>query len=416
MDSARAMRWATNLPKRFLGDAARYASYIRNLLPTRGNPDYKTPLEALTGQVPDVIHILKFGSRCTAHIKHKAGRSLMNRAGISEVQKGYILYLPRTKKVLTTPHVQNVDRIDPRDTSYLLDDIAGAADKDAEPPGPVVAHSMAPVVTQTTSVSNINSSPDNPNGHGEIDASSDEEHEDFGHEISAHRLRSIFEFAQPASLLLTIGLSAPTSLARGSQAAGQIKKPRSYAEAMSGPQCAEWRKAIEEELKAIADNGTWETIEPLKDSAMITNKWVFKIKFNNRGDLERFKARLVARGFTQRYGIDFSETFPPVLKLSSLRFLFVLAAIWHVQVRQGDVPNAYLKADIDMPIVMRAPPGIQLPMGKHLLLKEGLTGLKQSGRPWNELMHMFLTAYGLQQSKLDPYLYFCRKAGLPFNA
>ncbi|KAJ8524908.1 hypothetical protein ON010_g16208 [Phytophthora cinnamomi] len=93
MNSARAMLWASKLPERYWGDAARYASYIRNHLPTRANVDYKSPLHVLQDKVPKVAHILRFGSRCTAHIAHKTSASLKKRAeraiiiGISEQHK-----------------------------------------------------------------------------------------------------------------------------------------------------------------------------------------------------------------------------------------------------------------------------------------------------------------------------------------
>lgn len=129
------------------------------------------------------------------------------------------------------------------------------------------------------------------------------------------------------------------------------------------------------------------------------------MKLSSVGELERFKARLAARGFTQKYGIDFNETFSPVLKMMSLCFLFVLTAIWKVLVRQGDVLNAYLKAELDKPILMQAPPGLNLFKGKGHLLKKSLYGLKHNGRLWNELIYKFLHKCGFHQSRLNPSLY-----------
>ncbi|GMF25153.1 unnamed protein product [Phytophthora fragariaefolia] len=123
MNSARAMLWASTLPQRYWGDAVLYASYIRNIVPTRANADYKSPIDVLTGKQPRVSHILKFGSKCTVFIPRKTGRSLQKRAekaiilGVSTKQKGYRLLLPRTKKFVISPDVQNVDKLDVQDPS-----------------------------------------------------------------------------------------------------------------------------------------------------------------------------------------------------------------------------------------------------------------------------------------------------------
>ncbi|GMF25151.1 unnamed protein product [Phytophthora fragariaefolia] len=123
-------------------------------------------------------------------------------------------------------------------------------------------------------------------------------------------------------------------------------------------------------------------------------------------------ARLVARGFTQRYGVDFESTFSPVLKISSIRFIVMLAAIWKVKLRQGDVPNAYLKSTLDKPIYLKPPPGTTSANDTRVwLLLKGLYGLKQSGKLWNDLIDAFLQAQGFQRSRMDPCLYFLRQHG-----
>ncbi|POM64986.1 Copia protein, partial [Phytophthora palmivora] len=114
---------------------------------------------------------------------------------------------------------------------------------------------------------------------------------------------------------------------------------------------------MEKELADLQANGTWELVETPTDANVVTSKWVYKIKFASNGELERFKARLVARGFTQKFGVDFEATFAPVLKISSLRLITALAAIWKAKLLQGDVPNACLKSDIDKKIYLKPPKG-----------------------------------------------------------
>ncbi|KAE9052590.1 Retrovirus-related Pol polyprotein from transposon TNT 1-94 [Phytophthora rubi] len=413
MDSARAMLWASALPQRFWGDAVLYASYIRNYLPTRANADHASPIEALSGKRPSVSHILKFGSKCTSHIAHATKRSVKKRAekgvviGIDLNKKAYRVLIPRTKRVISTTHIQNIDRLDSRAVGRYMD----AVDTD-----------NTDTVEEADKQQHEINTPSDDNGDGAQTGSPAEQHQlthraiqrIFGLNRGARalprddfRLPQSFleEFATPASVLLTIVLKEGTAFAVLLERDG-IKEPVTVEEAMSSPYWREWWQAIEEELRAISKNATWEVVDIPTDGNVISAKWVFKLKFDNKGELERFKARLVGRGFTQKFGIDFAETFAPVLKIASLRFIVALASLWHAVIRQGDVPNAYLRADLDRPIYMRAPTGLQIPKGKCLLLRKSLYGLKQSGKLWNDTIHRYLLELGFSRSQLDPCLYF----------
>ena len=101
------------------------------------------------------------------------------------------------------------------------------------------------------------------------------------------------------------------------------KEPTSFEEAS---QKAEWRKAMKEEVKALAENQTWDLVPKPKDVKPISCKWVYKIKTHPNGSIERYKARLVARGFSQQYGLDYDKTFSPVAKIATVRVLLALTA------------------------------------------------------------------------------------------
>lgn len=132
---------------------------------------------------------------------------------------------------------------------------------------------------------------------------------------------------------------------------------------------------------------------------MVDQKWVLKLKFDSEGDIERFKARLVARGFSLKYGVDFTETFAPVIKMSSVRLFFALASQIYLALTHGDVPNTYVKGELEEPIYMRAPVELN---DQVLQLKKLLYGLKQSGRFWNAAIDSFILTLGFKRSKLDP--------------
>ena len=177
----------------------------------------------------------------------------------------------------------------------------------------------------------------------------------------------------------------------------KLSEPRSYKEAIK---CIDWRKwliAIDEELCALIANGTWEYCKRPHGRNIVTSKWVFKIKYTVNNFIDRYKARLVARGYTQIFGLDYEETFSPTLRQESLRMLLSLAAYFGFEIEQMDVPNAYLKADLEEIIYMEMPEGLTPPPGYEdcvLRLRKGLYGLKQSGREWNKRISKFLRSIG----------------------
>lgn len=149
-------------------------------------------------------------------------------------------------------------------------------------------------------------------------------------------------------------------------------------------------------MNALIANETWEIVRrPANIPNVITSKWVFKVKYTQTGHIDRYKTRLVARGFSQVQGIDFEETFSPTLRLESLRMLLALTAHFGYEVEQMDVPDAYLKGDLKETIYMEIPQGYEVPNSRPpqvLKLLRPLYGLKQSGREWNaKAKHLFKT-------------------------
>jgi hypothetical protein len=140
---------------------------------------------------------------------------------------------------------------------------------------------------------------------------------------------------------------------------------------------------------------------------VVSHKWVFKVKYDSDGGIEKFKARLVARGFSQKYGVDYTNTFAPVIKQASVRLIFVLAAIFKCEIKHMDFPQAYLNAKTDHNVYMELPEGFGINTAEFVaLLRKGLYGLKQSGMLWHEEADAALLALGFVRSQLDPCLYF----------
>ncbi|KAH9668313.1 hypothetical protein KPL70_021366 [Citrus sinensis] len=157
--------------------------------------------------------------------------------------------------------------------------------------------------------------------------------------------------------------------------------PKNIHEAFKDPK---WEKAVQEEMRALHDNGTWEVVDLPKGKKVVGSKWIFTVKYKANREVERYKARLVAQGFTQTYGIDYEETFAPVAKLNSIRVLLSLAVNLDWELHQLDVKNVFLNGTLNEEVYMKIPPGFQSEKerGKVCKLKKSLYGLKQSPRAW----------------------------------
>ncbi|RVW92814.1 Retrovirus-related Pol polyprotein from transposon RE1 [Vitis vinifera] len=122
---------------------------------------------------------------------------------------------------------------------------------------------------------------------------------------------------------------------------------------------SEWKKAVQDEIDALEKNGTWTITDLPVGKRPVGCKWIFTIKYKADGSVERFKARLVARGFTQSYGIDYQETFAPVAKLNTIRILLSLAVNQDWCLQQLDIKNAFLNGDLEEEVYMEIPPGFE---------------------------------------------------------
>jgi Reverse transcriptase (RNA-dependent DNA polymerase) len=127
---------------------------------------------------------------------------------------------------------------------------------------------------------------------------------------------------------------------------------------MSGPQKKQWEAAIAEELGSLASNDVWTLVERPKSVNIISSRWVFKVKRLPNGQINRYKARVVARGFSQQYGVDYYETFAPVIRMESLRILLAIAAIEDLEVHQINVITAYLAGVLPEEIYMAPSQGL----------------------------------------------------------
>ncbi|CAM8977287.1 unnamed protein product [Rhodiola kirilowii] len=134
-----------------------------------------------------------------------------------------------------------------------------------------------------------------------------------------------------------------------------------------------------EELTAFEQTGTWEVVSLPSHVPSITCKWIYIVKTRSDGSLERYKARLVARGFQQEYGRDYDETFVPA-HMTTIRTLLTVASVREWSISQLDVKNAFLNGELREEVYMRPPLGYSIPNGIVFHLRRSLYGLKQAPR------------------------------------
>jgi hypothetical protein len=163
-----------------------------------------------------------------------------------------------------------------------------------------------------------------------------------------------------------------------------------------------WEVVINEELQSLASNNVWKIVDTPKGANVVTNKWVLKVKRLPDGRTDRYKARLVARGFSQQYGVHYDETFAPVVRVETVRILLVIAATEGLEIYQMDVITAYLAGELEGEIYMVPPPGVPGTEGLVCRLLKGLHGPKQSARVWNQRLTSELKRMWLRATTADP--------------
>jgi hypothetical protein len=176
----------------------------------------------------------------------------------------------------------------------------------------------------------------------------------------------------------------------------------------------QWMKAVNTEIDALQRNETWDLVELPKDRKAISCKWIFKVKLDQSGKVDCYKARLVARGYSQEYLLDYNETFAPVVRFNSIRTLIAWAANASMKIHQMDVKTAFLNGELKEEIYMQQPDGFVEREKENLVcrLKKSIYGLKQAPRCWSEKFNEFLESLGFESSDADPCVFVGKNAVL----
>ena len=183
--------------------------------------------------------------------------------------------------------------------------------------------------------------------------------------------------------------------------------PINFLQALESSKSQEWIDAMNEEIKSMKDNDVWDLVPLLEGMKPIGCKLIFKTKRDSKGDVERYKAHLVAKGYTQKEGIDYKETFSPVSSKDSFRTIMELVVHFDLELHQMDVKTAFLNGDIDETIYMVQPENFVSGDTKRMVckLKKSVYGLKQASRQWYYKFHQVIISSGFEMNMVDDCIY-----------
>ncbi|OWZ03325.1 Copia protein [Phytophthora megakarya] len=291
-------------------------------------------------------------------------------SGVGGETKGYRVYLPKDKVVVTTQHVKNIETLDKQQNEhvqrlYLQEETAEAEEPSSgghqEPAGEAATdRAKAPSKRKKTKKSwtrerHVTRS---------VGRKTREDADESAEEQQGDVVNNVVEV-----------------------------EPRNYREAMHSRYKRDWQAAMGEELRALEQNDVWNVVRRPRGVHVLHTKWVFKTKRDADGGVERLKARLVICGNEQQFGVDYSVTFSAVIDMCSVKLVFALARKWRVPAKHGHVPNTYVKADkeAEMDIYAHLPHGMKIPEKARkklgvtrdndlvLELRKELYGLKRRG-------------------------------------
>ncbi|CAI7844479.1 unnamed protein product [Closterium sp. NIES-53] len=200
----------------------------------------------------------------------------------------------------------------------------------------------------------------------------------------------------------------------GDPDAPDIPTPRSYAEAIEGPYSSQWQSAMDAEMASWKSTGTYVNEVPPPGANIVSGIWIFRVK-RQPGSPPIFKARYVARGFSQRQGVDYFQTFSPTPKMTTLRVLLHVAAQRDYELHSLDFSTAFLQGSLHEEIWLRRPPGFtgSFPPGTQRSLRRPVYGLRQAPREWHDTLRTTLAALGFAPSTADPSLFLRTDTSLP---
>lgn len=433
-EKARSMLVHSGISKEFRGEAVETAAYLTNRSPASALEKNTTPFELWNGTKPDISNLRVFGCTAYCHIPKQHRKKLDSKSWkcilVGYAKNGYRVFNPKNKKIAIVRDV------------VFDENVCGKVNvaepkPQSESGGFPIFRRCESIDSLSSGISDAPSGPENPEGSdtGEESSDSDEESavsdEEFEGFTSCdemdHGEEEVLEEDQEANDVQQESMERSHRIRNppvwqkdfdmdfagfALSAIGFVEDlPDTLQEMRKRDDWPKWQTAIHEEMDSLTRNRTWTLTELPAGRKPISCKWIFKVKPGANGEPDRYKARLVARGFTQRYGYDYTETYAPVARLNTLRAVLAVANQQRLLVHQMDVRTAFLNGQLKEEIYMVQPEGFQQGNGLVCRLNRSIYGLKQASRAWNDRFHQFVTSIGFKRSDNDPCLYIRSSGG-----
>ena len=374
-EAIRSLLSDSKLSKTFWGEALSTANYVLNRCPSSAI-DFKTPYEMLNNIKPNVKHLKVFGCEAFVHIPEDERKKLDSKSrkciflGYGATKKGYRLYDCESKKILYSRNV-------------IFNE-----DKKRDPTQHDESSPEIPIWTSIDESSSETSI--------EAETPDEEDQEDEFEDAIEESVRRSERTSRPPDRYCAGGCSAIVD----------NNDPKSVQEAINGPDASKWISAMRKEIDSMKTNKVWTLTEPKPNQKVIKSKWIFKTKLSPDGETI-YKARLVAQGFNQVPGVDYEETFSPVVRFESVRSILALSAKQGWSTHHMDVSTAFLNGDLNETLFMSQPQSFEV-KGKEKYvckLRKSIYGLKQSSKCWHDAFSSFLLQLGFKQSESDSCVY-----------
>jgi hypothetical protein len=441
IELVRAMLLAKGLPTFLWDEAVSHATYIRNRSPTRALKG-KTPYEAWTGKKPDVSHFREFGCDVWVLDENKNRSKLAPKSkkmvfvGFMEGSKAVRYWDKGKRNIKVSRNVSFNENEEPGEVTIVEmpgleaeGEIEELATSQTTSDQPEKMH-----ITPKTSNEPIRAEPVPPNELETTRNLRNKTKVDYRRLNDPSLHQPSVRSKAPSTPIPSPDVSRPTEASKAKTtprekanlaieslkgivleeefafSANEEGLPKNYEEAITGDEGEQWKAAMDEEIGTLGKMGTWKMEELPPDRKAIGCKWVFAKKRDENGRVIKFKARLVAQGFSQKPGTDYNNdgTFAPVMRFETLRTLLAYAAVHNLKLRQFDVKSAYLHGTLNEIIFMNQPPGYNDNSGRVCLLIRSLYGLKQAGNVWNQELNRVLQKIKFGQLKSDYCCYIKR--------
>jgi len=428
----------SHVPQHFWHFAFDTAVYLINRMPSRTNSNI-SPFEHVFKRKPDFSFLRVFGCRCFPHLrpynKHKIDfRSIpCVFLGYSASHHGYRCFDPDTERIYVARHVRFHEQSFPyrvltpsSPTPQTPNPYVSSYP--TPPPDTTPTTTTPPLDTQTTHTASpqpASPQPASPQPVSQPDAPSPPVAPSLPPLLHTYQLRPKPTTTPPqphSTPLPSTPRTRPHNLrpnpkpnskfiAASFHSSTPETEPATFTVANKDPK---WRHAMSEEYSALLRNNTWTLVPRVPNSNVVDCKWVYKIKRDQTGAVSRYKARLVAKGFRQQHGIDYQETFSPVIKSTTIRVVLSLAVTQKWPLRQLDIQNAFLHGELKETVYLQQPSGFVDPnKPDHVcLLHKSLYGLKQAPRAWFQRLSTTLHTIGFHASKTDPSLFIYSSKGV----